>query len=423
MRATVYPGAAQGEIVIPPSKSMAHRAIICASLAEGQSVVRNVAYSDDIQTTIAAMRALGARITAQGDGLAIEGVQGVGALQSATVDCRESGSTLRFLIPVFALGNQETRFTGRNRLLQRPQTVYESMFRAQNLPYRQNAEEICLQGPLRAGDYEIAGDISSQFISGLLFALPLLAGDSRIIVRPPYESRSYVELSLQMLARFGIEVRWAGENTLLIPGGQRYRPADYTVEGDYSQFAFFAVLAAIGGNLRCLGLDHDSRQGDRQIVDILKRAHAEVTEIENGYAVRKSPLRACSIDLADCPDLGPVLTVLAAFSQGTTRIYHAARLRYKESDRIAAMQTELRKIGVAIEGGADEIVIRGGGLYRGGCALDGHRDHRIVMSLAVLAAGLPEPIEIIGAHAVEKSYPNFFADWQKVGIKVEECND
>ncbi len=423
MRATVYPGCPKGQISIPPSKSMAHRAIICASLAEGKSEIKNIAYSDDIMTTIEAMRLWGAQITCFPDHLWITGTAGRFPQEEFVVDCHESGSTLRFLIPIFSLSGHPVHFQGRNRLLQRPQSVYEKIFQDQHLFYAQNEQEIVLQGPLASCGYVVKGDISSQFISGLLFSLPLLPGDSRIIVEPPFESASYVALTLQMLERFGVHVIFEDENTLFITGGQHYMATDYTVEGDFSQGAFFATLAAAKGNLQMMGLRHDSMQGDKEILSILQKAGAKIAAIENGYSIKKAALCGTEIDLADCPDLGPILTVLGALAQGETKISHAARLRYKESDRIAAMEIELRKAGIQIESTQDDIVIKGGYQQEAGLVFEAHKDHRIAMSLAVLGACMEQPVVIEGAQAVAKSYPNFFADLQKVGIKVDIEHD
>ncbi|MDR2870546.1 MAG: 3-phosphoshikimate 1-carboxyvinyltransferase, partial [Deferribacteraceae bacterium] len=274
---------------------------------------------------------------------------------------------------------------------------------------------ITIEGSLKAGVYELDGNVSSQFISGLLFALPLLQGDSIIKIKPPLESLSYIKLTLSALARFGIEVENNDPFTYHIRGGQEYCPANYTVEGDYSQFAFMAVLGAINGDIACAGMDSASLQGDKAILDTLARSGAAI----KGFHAQKSSLIATDTDLADCPDLGPILCTLAMYSKGTSRIYNAGRLRYKESDRIDSMQQELRKLGVMMETTADEIIITGQESYAGGVVLDGHNDHRIVMSLAVAAALCKESIVIEGAEAVNKSYPNFFDDLKALGADVK----
>lgn len=418
MKATIYPASVSGQVVIPPSKSMSHRAIICAALANGKSTITNVAYSDDIKITIAGMQQLGAKITCLEDSVIVEGIKNFKGMKDDVVFCKESGSTLRFFIPIFSLCDKTIAFTGENRLLKRPQTIYEEIFTSQEISYVQTPDKIEIGGRLHAGKYSLQGDVSSQFISGLLFTLPLLEEDSVIHIEEPYESRSYVDLTLEMLDRYGIKATYVDANTLHIPGKQTYKPCDYEIEGDYSQLGFFAVLAAINNDLDCLGLKHDSKQGDKQIIDILKQAKVHVETIEGGYRIHKTDVQACEIDLQDCPDLGPILNILAMYAQGTTRIYNAQRLRYKESDRIAAMESELQKCDVTMKTSESEIHITGNTKYDTNDVLSGHKDHRIVMSLSVAATLFATPTTIEGAEAIAKSYPTFFDDLQKVGVKV-----
>lgn len=419
MKARIAPSKCSGQIIIPPSKSMAHRAIICAALAKGTSVIKNVAYSQDIKTTIAGMQQLGANITMEEDQVTITGIQDFSSLQQQEIFCCESGSTLRFFIPIFSLCNQKVTFTGQGRLLQRPQKVYEELFHSQGLSFHQDHNGITIEERLHPGDITLQGNISSQFISGLLFTLPLLDKDSHIHILPPFESKSYVELTLQMLKTFGITAYFEDDVTLYIPGNQTYQAADYTIEGDYSQLAFFAVLAAIQGDLTVYGVHHASRQGDKKILSILKDFGAHIEEVENGYRIHQQPLHGCSIDLADCPDLGPILTVLAMYASGNTNIEHAERLRIKESDRIEAMEQELRKFGVDIHSTADEIFVTGKNTYSCSEVLQGHNDHRIVMALTIAALCSDSTCTIEGAQAIQKSYPAFFEDVQAIGGKVE----
>ncbi|MDD5952153.1 MAG: 3-phosphoshikimate 1-carboxyvinyltransferase [Oscillospiraceae bacterium] len=421
MKVTIIPKpiAQTPTVRIPPSKSMAHRAILCASLAQGVSHIDNIDYSDDILATIDGMEQLGAKITRKADSLTITGIQDLHALQSDTIDCNESGSTLRFFIPIFSLSGKPVSFTGRNRLLKRPQGIYETLFRERGLRFEQQDDRILVEGRLPAGRYELDGNVSSQFITGLLFALPLLQGDSTIVVRPPFASRSYILLTLEVLAQFGVKAFFTDEYTLQIPGNQQYQPRDYTVEGDFSQLAFFAVLGAAGRDVRCIGMRHDSRQGDRAILDFIRDAGGRVEEIPGGYAIEKRPLTGHRISIGDCPDLGPILTVLAMYAEGTTVLCDAARLRYKESDRIAAMEEELRKLGVSIRSTQDEMIIDGGKLYHGSETLFGHKDHRIVMSLSIAAMCGGFPVTIDGAECIQKSYPGFFRDLEQLGCEVE----
>lgn len=419
MKAHISPSLPQGCVHIPPSKSMSHRAILCASLAKGTSVLSNVAYSQDILATIDGMRALGADIQTEDDRVIITGVQDFTKLSKKEIFCCESGSTLRFFIPIFSLCNQPVTFTGQGRLLQRPQKVYEDIFHEQGLVFEQNEEGIHIEECLKAQTYTLKGDVSSQFISGLLFALPLLSQDSIIHIQPPYESRSYVDLTLQMMELYGVHAQYTDENTLVVPGNQQYQAHDYTIEGDYSQLAFFAVLAALKNDITILGVHHDSRQGDKQILDILRTFHAHIEEVENGYLVHKSELTGCDINLENCPDLGPILCVLGMYAKGTTHIYNAGRLRIKESDRIAAMEEELRKFGVDITSTETDIYIKGREHATCTEVLQGHNDHRIVMALSIAALCSTTTCEIEGAQAINKSYPAFFEDLMQIGGKVE----
>lgn len=419
MIAKVFPGKCSGKITIPPSKSMAHRAIICAALAKGISRIDNIAYSQDILTTIDGMRALGAEIVKHDDFLEVTGIGDITDCNKQEIFCNESGSTLRFFIPLFSLCGKRITFSGQGRLMERPQSVYEKIFKEQHLFFEHKDGTISIEGSLKSGEFVLDGDVSSQFISGLLFALPLCDKASTITIKEPFESRSYVDLTMQMLAHFGIEVEYSDANTIYIKGNQEYHSGCYSVEGDYSQLAFFACLAALNHDLEVCGVHHNSRQGDKAIMKILKEAQVACKEIVNGYAICKSKPCGIVIDLADCPDLGPILCVLAAFAKGSTHIKNAGRLRIKESDRIAAMECELKKLGVDIHSDDNNIYIEGKDTYKGGVIFNAHNDHRIVMSLAVAAALCENPCTIQGAEAVRKSYPQFFEDLMRVGIEVE----
>ena len=410
-----------GVIAAPPSKSMAHRAVLCAALAKGTSHIRNLEFSKDIAATLAAAGQLCARVTT-GENDAV--VEGLGRFRpvSAPVDCCESGSTLRFLIPLASLTGQEITFVGRGRLMERPQSVYEELYRAKGLRFEQAPSGLTVEGLLSSGDYTLAGNVSSQFISGLLFALPLLAGTSTLRLLPPVESRSYIDMTRAVQAAFGVESRWLDETTLEISGGQEYHPCDYTVEGDYSQAAFPAVLGAVAGGVTLTGLAEKTLQGDAAILDILRRCGAKFTPTAAGIVFEQSPLHGTDIDLADCPDLGPVLMVLGLLCEGTTVIRNAERLRIKESDRIEAMETELRKCGgvLSSEGGTITITGCAGALHAAGEVLSGHNDHRVVMSLAVLALAAGLKLPIAEAEAVTKSWPNFFTAIKPLGAEVQD---
>ena len=419
MRVKIYPSKCSGEIKIPSSKSMGHRAIICASLANGKSIISNLDYSDDILATIDGMRKLGANIQCEKDRLIIEGIENFDSLKENIIDCNESGSTLRFFIPIFSLTEEKISFIGKNRLLKRPQKIYEKIFKEQNLYYFQDEDKIEIEGKIKAKEYFIDGNISSQFISGLLFTLPLLEENSIININPPFESASYIDLTMEVLKEFGITINKVTPLRFEIQGGQKYIAKDYKVEGDFSQLAFFAVLGALNNDLKCIGVKHNSKQGDKAIIDILKKSGVKIEEIEEGYLIHKGKIKDCEIDLGDCPDLGPILNVLAMYGEGEFKIFNASRLRLKESDRISAMEEELKKLGVEIETTKDEIKILGKKNYLGNIEVFGHKDHRIVMSLAIAGTMLEKPIIIDGAEAVEKSYPKFFQDLESLNVKVE----
>ena len=407
-----------GVLAAPPSKSMAHRAVLCAALADGESRLTGLAHSQDIDATLAAAAALGAQVEA---GESWARIAGAAPLQApaAPVDCCESGSTLRFLIPLAALTGRPVAFTGRGRLMQRPQSVYQELFASQGLRFGQEGDTLTVAGPLRPGCFSLAGDVSSQFISGLLFALPLLDGDSRLCLKPPVESRSYIEMTRAAQSRFGVASAWLDEYTLAVPGGQAYRPRDMAIEGDWSQAAFPAALGVLAGDVTVTGLEPGTLQGDAVILDILRRCGGRAEAVPGGVRFQKSALHGTKIDLADCPDLGPILMALGLLCEGETVIANAGRLRLKESDRIAAMEQELRKLGGRIESDGGTVTIRRSVLHAPAGPLWGHNDHRVVMSLTVLATAAGLPVQIDGAEAVAKSWPGFFAAVRQLGVEVQ----
>lgn len=423
--AAIEPGRLAGTAAVPPSKSAAHRAVVCAALAAGTSHIGNVEFSQDILATLGAAQQLGAKVERGEHELTITGRGNADGFATITrpVFCNESGSTLRFILPLFSLTAQKVRFTGAGRLMQRPQEIYAQLFERQGLRFEQNEQGITIFGRLCPGTFTLPGNVSSQFISGLLFALPLLPGDSQLHLIPPVESRSYIDMTRAVQAAFGVHSRWLDETTLLLPGGQQYHPCDYNVEGDYSQAAFPAVLGAVCGGVTITGLAPDTLQGDAAILDILRRCGAVFTRKGDSVTFAKAPLHGVDIDLADCPDLGPVLMVLGLLCEGTTVIRNAERLRLKESDRIAAMEAELRACGGVLESDGGTITVHGCAerLHAPAAPLHGHNDHRVVMSLAVLAAAAGLPLTVDDAEAIQKSWPGFFADAAPLGVEVEDA--
>ncbi|WP_405345451.1 3-phosphoshikimate 1-carboxyvinyltransferase [Ruminococcus sp.] len=399
MRVEIRPSKAKGTVTAPPSKSMAHRLLICAGLSEGESVVRNLAYSEDVKATIACLQALGAAIRLDGDTAFVKGAHVTEPIgSSAVLPCNECGSTLRFFTPICMLSGEERTLRGSEYLMTRPMVVYEEIAVKQDIRFEKSADSITVQGKLKSGVYEVAGNISSQFISGLLFALPLLDGDSEIKILPPVESKPYIDMTVAALREFGIVIENAA-NTYKIKGNQRYAPTDVTVEGDCSNAAFFEALNYTGSNVTVEGLREDSLQGDR-IYKIL------FEKIKNG----DSP-----IDIADCPDLGPILFAVAAVCGGA-RFIGTRRLKIKESDRAVAMKQELSKLGISVDVGENEVTVHGGRLHAPTEPLDGHVDHRIVMALSVLLTVTGGVIE--GAQAVNKSFPDFFDRLMDLGVEL-----
>ena len=398
MKAIIRPGSARGIVAAPPSKSMAHRLLICAALAECESTVRGVDRSEDILATADCLAALGASLAWEGSDVRVRGCDPRKAAP-AVLRCRESGSTLRFMIPLCLLSGSPMRLEGSEVLLSRPLSVYEDLCRTQGHTLSRENGGLLVQGRLVSGEYAVSGSISSQFISGLLFALPLLPGNSRIRLIPPVESRSYLALTLQALQDADIRAEWTDGNTLAVPGSAVYRAQNTTVEGDYSNAAFFDALNCGGGSVTVTGLREDSLQGDRVYRDHLKRLKAGPAEI----------------DLTDCPDLAPVLFAAAALCHGAV-FTGTRRLRFKESDRGAVMAQEMAKFGISLRLEENRIAVPAAALRMPSEPLDSHNDHRIAMALSVLCVSTGG--EIRGAEAVRKSFPDYWDCLRSLGIDV-----
>ena len=401
MQVTVSKGFAKGRVSAPPSKSMAHRLLICAGLSQGKSVIRGIARCEDVLATIDCLTALGATCSVDGDTVTVCGTDAVTAHPSSALICRESGSTLRFLIPIALLSGERVTLQGAPSLLKRPMGIFESLCREQGLSFEQNEQGITVQGALSSGIYTVPGNVSSQFISGLLFALPLTKENSEIRLTPPVESRSYIDLTLSALHTYGIDVYWKDDCTLAVGGNQRYCATDTAVEGDYSNAAFLDAFSLLGGEVQVDGLREESLQGDR-----VYKAHFQ--SLATGTP---------TVSIADCPDLGPILFTMAAALNGA-EFTDIRRLRIKESDRVACMKAELEKFGATLLVEENRVVIHKAELHPPTEPLFGHNDHRIVMSMAVLASRLGG--QISGAEAVAKSFPDFFEKIQALGIQVQK---
>ncbi|MDI6705773.1 MAG: 3-phosphoshikimate 1-carboxyvinyltransferase [Bacillota bacterium] len=422
----INPAKLNGEIHIPPSKSLSHRAIICAGLSDGVSVIDNLMFSDDIEATLNGMKSLGTDIQRTEIGphqdiycVTLKGNSKV-RVMNATIDCRESGSTLRFLIPFAGIAGEKITFTGRGRLSERPLDAYYEIFDQQNIQYNNNGRlPLEVRGTLKPGTFKIKGDISSQFITGLMFVLPLLDGASRIEITTGLESKGYVDLTIDILKKFGIEIENNDYTGFYIKGNQKYRSRYYRVEGDYSQAAFWIVAGSLGGRIKCIDMNTDSLQGDKAILDIVKKMGAILEIGEDFVKIKESRTHGTVIDASQYPDLVPIIAVLGALSSGTTKIINAERLRIKESDRLKAISTELNKLGANVRELEDGLIIEGKEELKGG-TVDSWNDHRIAMALAVASIRCTGPVIITGSGAVKKSYPQFWRDFKKLGGKIHE---
>lgn len=406
--------------MVPPSKSISHRAIICAGLSEGVSNIENIALSQDIAATCAAMKNFGAEIEERKNSLTIKGSEGLN-IKYHDIDCSESGSTLRFLVPLAAAAGEKVTFTGRGRLIERPMQPYYDIFDMQKIKYIDAGGKLPLtvDGKLSPGDFKIKGNISSQFISGLLFALPLLDGDSRIVITDGLESRPYVDLTLDALKRFGISVESNDYKEFNIRGNQRYKALDLRIEGDFSQAAFWLSAGTLGSDVVCSGLNMDSLQGDKKILNIIESMGGNIFIKGDKIKANPSQTSGVIVDASQIPDLVPVIAVLAALSKGTTKIINAERLRFKESDRLHSISCGLNIIGADIREQEDGLIIKGKDMLEGG-SVDSLNDHRIAMAMAAASTRCKNPLIIKNGDCVKKSYPDFWNDFRNLGGKADE---
>lgn len=407
MKVRIEKGNARGTVTAPPSKSMAHRLLILAGLSGSKCIVHGIADSQDMLATMDCLRALGAELEKTGDTVTVTGIDITKTNSCGTLKCRESGSTLRFFIPIALMTGQQVEFCGSERLMERPLGIYEEICKDSGFTFEREKGGLRVCGRLKPGTFEMDGNVSSQFITGLLTVLPLLPGDSLIRLRLPVESRSYINMTMEALQMFGASAEWKTEDTILVKGRQNYRAEEVFTEGDYSNTAFFEALNHLGGNVKIENLKENSLQGDRVYAELFARLDSPGAEI----------------DISDCPDLGPVLFALAAAKYGA-KFKGTDRLKIKESSRGEVMTEVLSKFGVEVIQGDNEITVMPGDLESSGicdvCA-EGHNDHRIVMAEAVLMTLTGGIVE--GAEAVNKSFPDFFEKLASLGIEVKKIEN
>ena len=414
MKAVFSPSFPFGEVFAPPSKSMAHRYLICGALSE-QSRVSGLAMSEDIKATADCLKALGSRVDFENDTALVGGLC---PKEEAQLDCRESGSTLRFMLPLALLGGKEITLTGSPRLMERGAGLYEQMCSEHGLFFENKDGKITVKGPLKPGKYSIDGSLSSQYFSGMLFALSTLDGDSELKVKGKLQSRPYVNMTIKALADFGVKIERI-PGGFFIPGGQKFLSRYAAVEGDWSNAAFFLCMGALSPAGVCVeGLHRHSAQGDRAVLDILRKMGAEVTAEEETVTVRRGALRGVTIDARPIPDLIPVLSVLAALAEGETVIEHAGRLRLKESDRLTSTAAMLSALGGQVTELPEGLCIQGVSQLAGG-TVEACNDHRIAMAAAVAAGGCRGNVIVRGSECVNKSYPDFWRDLD--GLKGAEA--
>lgn len=397
----IQPAVLSGKILVPPSKSAAHRAVICSALAGSPvTFLEEEILSNDIFVTTRAMEQL----------MAYRG----GTL---TIDCGESGSTLRFLIPVAAALGITAEFVGHGRLPERPIGIHLDTLPRHGVTCKTSGGlPLTVSGQLTPGVYELPGNVSSQFITGLLLALPLLNGDSDLILTTELESAGYVDMTVSILNDFGVTIEKT-ENGWHIPGNQSYHPCEYRVERDWSQAAFFLAAGALGGKIELEGLNPNSCQGDRAAEQLFREFGANVRWQDSVLTVSPNQLNGIEIDAAQIPDLVPVLAATAALCKGRTRIFNAQRLKIKESDRLAAMADGITRLGGKVQQTDDGLVIDGVETLHGG-EVNGYNDHRIVMAFAIAALKADGCVSITDAHSIRKSYPDFFIDYNRLGGKA-----
>ena len=411
MIARISPAQLGGTICAIASKSDAHRLLILAALSRGETRLKMEQRSEDIDATIGCLRALGALIEILPNGVLVRGIKRVN--ENPLLDCGESGSTFRFLLPVACALCECARYTGAGRLPERPIGELMHVMQSHGVAFSAGQLPFTTTGRLTGGDFSLPGNVSSQYLTGLLLALPLTGKDSTISLTTRLESAAYVDITLHALRRFGVQVNAESERYSIFGGQAIQSPGELRVDGDWSNAAFFLAAGALGKPVIVTGLSLDSPQGDKAILNALRRFGARVEATNDAVTVSPEKLAGCTIDVGETPDLLPILAVLGASASGETRLVNAARLRLKESDRLASVSAMLRALGGKVEELPDALVITGGELLGG--TVDSVRDHRIAMSAAIASIRCANEVSILGADAVKKSYPAFYTDFNLLG--------
>ncbi len=423
MDMTFYPAPLKGTVAAPASKSEAHRRMICAGLTRGATTLSGFMDSDDMAATARCLKALGAFVQQEGDKLSVTGYAKK-PCKLPVLDCGESGSTLRFFVPIALAMAGGGVFRMHGRLGQRPMDVYRDLFVPRGVRWRMGvgcdgAAELTVKGTLEAGHYVMPGNVSSQFVSGLMFALPLLDEDSTLTVQPPVESAGYIRMTLEALTDSGIIMEENAPFSWHIPGNQQYQAKDGHLAGDYSQAALLCCAAALGHDVRVTHLAAKTTQGDRAVLAHLAALGAKVTEDASGVAVTADKLTSATLSMADCPDIAPILALVCQMAEGESRLTGCGRLRLKECDRLAATVEVLNLLGGNARVEGDEIVITGVKQLKGGVTLPDYNDHRMVMLGAVAATIAQEPVTVQGVQALNKSWPEFINVYKELGGKTE----
>ena len=423
MQLTISPSKLSGTVTAPPSKSMTHRAIFAAALSNGNSVINNISVSNDIEATFNAVKAIGCKLFSLDNAVKVVSIEPKKNFindEELNICCMESGSTLRFLIPIIAAFGINARIFGKGRLLERPIKSYIDSFCHKGVNITKESDFIHISGKLVSGKFTIDGNLSSQFVTGLLLALPILNGNSEIEIVGNLESKPYVDMTIDVLKSFGIIIN-EKISSYQIPGNQIYKPCNYTIEGDYSQAAFFEVLGCINP-VKIKGLKRNSHQGDKIMLNLIESCGANIEWQDDAIVVKPGKkLGAFRANVTNTPDLAPAMAVLACMCEGISRIEGISRLKLKESDRIVSTTNMIKSLGGEIEVFDNYMTVEGVKKLDGG-TVDSYSDHRIVMAASIAAAYSKNPVKILNAQSVNKSYPNFFEDYKSLGGVVNGIN-